>query len=158
MMNEDPPDHSRMRGVMQPSFSGHSVNDLSARVREITEELLRPFERGVPFDAIRELAGVSIPRGGRVYAHLASANRDPAQFPEPDVFDVTRRNANTNLSFGRGQHICLGASLARLEARIALDVLLAKAPDYRILEGEDDLAWKPPANFRSLERLTLVAN
>ena len=72
-----------------------------------------------------ELAGTKIPEGAIVMPVLASANRDDAQFPEGERFDVTRDTAG-HLGFGVGIHFCLGASLARLEARVALEELLAR--------------------------------
>jgi cytochrome P450 len=79
-----------------------------------------------------ELAGVHIPRGSVVSLLLAGANRDPAVFAEPEVFDITRANANQNLSFGTGLHACIGAALARMEARVALAGLFERFPDLRL--------------------------
>jgi cytochrome P450 len=70
-----------------------------------------------------ELAGVTIPQGATVVPIFASANRDERKFPEPDRFDV-RRDTRGHLAFGHGIHFCLGAPLARLEARIALEAVL----------------------------------
>jgi cytochrome P450 len=77
-----------------------------------------------------ELAGVRIPKGAYVAPLLGSANRDERRFPDPDRFDVTR-NPQGHVGFGFGKHFCLGASLARLEARIALEAL---APELLRLE------------------------
>jgi cytochrome P450 len=63
--------------------------------------------------------------GQWVIAHIQSANRDEMQFPEPDTFDI-RRNPNRHLSFGHGIHFCLGAPLARLEAKIALETMFKR--------------------------------
>ena len=63
--------------------------------------------------------------GQLVRLWLGSANRDERQFPDPDVFDIDRRS-NAHVAFGTGVHACLGASLARLEARIVLRALLAR--------------------------------
>jgi len=70
-----------------------------------------------------QLAGVTIPQGATVVPLLGSANRDERRFPDPDRFDVTR-NPQGHVGFGFGKHFCLGASLARLEARVALEALV----------------------------------
>jgi cytochrome P450 len=76
-----------------------------------------------------ELGGVRLARGTLVYALLAAANRDPERFPDPDRFDVGRAE-NHHLAFGLGNHFCLGAALARLEAQVALGALLRRFPDF----------------------------
>jgi cytochrome P450 len=72
-----------------------------------------------------ELAGTKIPAGANVMPIIGSANRDEAQFPDGERFDITR-DTSGHLGFGFGIHFCLGASLARLEARVALEELLAR--------------------------------
>ncbi|MBE3560800.1 MAG: cytochrome P450 [Ktedonobacteraceae bacterium] len=74
-----------------------------------------------------ELSGQRIPANQVMLAWLASANRDPAQFPDADRFDI-QREPNRHLAFGHGIHFCLGAPLARLEARIALPMILQQLP------------------------------
>jgi cytochrome P450 len=81
-----------------------------------------------------ELAGQSIHAGQRVLVFNGSANRDPAVFPEPDRFDIAR-TPNRHLAFGHGVHTCLGAMLARAEARIALRALLERLPGLTPEEG-----------------------
>lgn len=73
-----------------------------------------------------------IAEGARVIPWLAAANRDPDRFPAPDTFDITR-NPNRHLAFGRGIHACLGAPLSRLEAAIALPLVIEQLPDLRRL-------------------------
>jgi cytochrome P450 len=80
-----------------------------------------------------ELGGEPIPEGALVMLLLASANRDEARFPDAHRFDIDR-DTNGHLGFGFGNHFCLGASLARLEGRIALETLLERIPDYEIPE------------------------
>jgi cytochrome P450 len=83
-----------------------------------------------------ELGGVRIPQGARVFLLFGSANRDEGQFEAADTFDVQRRDAGRHLAFGRGLHFCIGASLARLEVRIALEELLGRLPGLRLQPGE----------------------
>ncbi|MCB9760766.1 MAG: cytochrome P450 [Alphaproteobacteria bacterium] len=77
------------------------------------------------------LHGVTLPKGAMVFPLLGAANRDPRAFDDPEVFDIAR-SPNRHLGFGRGAHYCLGAHLARLEARIAVGKLLARFPDLRL--------------------------
>jgi cytochrome P450 len=79
-----------------------------------------------------ELAGASIARGELVRASIAAANRDPAVFADPDRFDLDRENAGRHLAFAHGPHVCVGVHLARLEARTALSMLLARLPNLRL--------------------------
>ena len=74
-----------------------------------------------------EFGGKIIPKDTTVWAMLAAANRDPAQFPDPDRFDI-ERDPNAHLAFGGGAHLCLGAHLARMEAQIAIGGLVARLP------------------------------
>jgi cytochrome P450 len=80
-----------------------------------------------------ELADTPIPANQMVLAWMASANRDPAQFPDPDRFDI-RREPNRHLTFGHGVHFCVGAPLARLEAKVALPMLLEQCKHLQRVE------------------------
>jgi cytochrome P450 len=80
------------------------------------------------------LAGVQMPIGTLVTIGIGAANRDPAQFPDPDRFDAAR-TPNRHLAFGSGIHLCAGMNLARLEARIAIGRFLRRFPHYE-LDGE----------------------
>jgi hypothetical protein len=75
--------------------------------------------------------GVRIPAGENVLLLVGSANRDPEVFPEPDVYEI-RRDTSAMLSFGRGTHFCMGASLARLEARVAFEEWWQRFPRYEV--------------------------
>ena len=81
-----------------------------------------------------ELAGQHIPANQVVLAWTASANRDTARFPDPDRFDI-EREPNRHLAFGHGIHFCVGAPLARLEAKIALPMMLQQLKNLRRVEG-----------------------
>jgi cytochrome P450 len=107
------------------------------RIPDAVEEMLR-FEspaQQLPRRTTREVErhGVRIPARSEVRLVWGAANRDERQFPDPDRFDVLRRPRH--LALGHGTHFCLGANLARLEARIAFEELLARFPDYRLAGG-----------------------
>jgi len=85
--------------------------------------------RGVTRDT--EIDGVKIPAGSMVTPMIGAANRDPAVFADPDRFDIFR-DPHQHISFGHGVHVCLGMHLARLETRVALDVLLDRLPNMRL--------------------------
>jgi cytochrome P450 len=97
---------------------------------------IRGFYRYATVD--KEVGGTIIPKGSIVYVHYGSPGRDEAVFSEPDVFDLRRPNASKHLAFGYGTHFCLGAPLARLEARIALECLIDRLPTLRLAEPIDD--------------------
>ena len=99
-----------------------------------------------------ELAGTNIPQGATVAPLFASANRDETVFPEADRFDL-ERNPKEHLAFGNGVHFCLGAALARLEARVALEALLAGGR-LPVLAGEQ-VSWPSSLVFRGPRRLRL---
>ena len=103
------------------------------------EELLRLYTpyRGFARTAVRDVGfrGMTIPAGEPIAVVYASANRDPDVFDEPDTFRLARDNIKDSIAFGRGPHACVGAALARLELRIALEEILAAAPRFT-LAGE----------------------
>jgi cytochrome P450 len=98
-----------------------------------------------------EIAGVAIPQGATVLPLLGSANRDEQVFPHAELFDPSR-DTREHLAFGHGVHFCLGAALARLEARIAVEELLAAAP---LLELAGDVEQVESLVFRGPTKLPL---
>jgi cytochrome P450 len=93
-----------------------------------------------------------IPAGERVLIGLAAADRDPARYPDPDRFDI-RRDTRGHLAFGHGIHFCLGAPLARLEARVAVRSLLERCPDLALDAPADTYTWLPGLLMRGVRRL-----
>jgi hypothetical protein len=124
--------------------------------KSAVEELLRfdapvQLTSRIPKEDV-EIGGRRIPAGFEVNVVLAAANRDPAQFPEPDRLDLSRSD-NRHVSFGFGAHFCLGAPLARLEAQVAFERLATRFP--RLEQDTDALAWKPGVVLRGLKGLPL---
>ena len=85
-----------------------------------------------------EVGGVPIRAGSTLMLMLAAANRDESRYPEPDIFDILRESPKPHISFGHGPHACLGTHLARLEMRVALDLILDRLPDLRLDPAGDD--------------------
>jgi len=122
------------------------------------EELLR-FDSSVQMtgrvtSADVELGGVTIPAGESVVTLLGAANRDPAQYSDPDRLDVGRPNVRP-MSFGGGIHHCLGAQLARLEGELVFTALTERFPNLR-LPDMDKVEWKRSFTLRGLTRLPAV--
>jgi len=119
---------ARRELVAEASLLPSAVEEL-LRFEPSVHELGRTLTRNV------ELHGQTLRKGDRVLLMLAAANRDARRFRAPGQLDL-RRDPNPHLSFGFGIHFCMGASLARLEARIALEELLASLPGYRVAAPE----------------------
>ncbi|WP_327285431.1 cytochrome P450 family protein [Streptomyces sp. NBC_01205] len=124
------------------------------------EEMLR-YEGPVETTTYRfttgptEIAGEVIPGGGElVLVALADADRDPARFPDPDRFDI-RRAAGGHIAFGHGIHYCLGAPLARLQARTAIAALLERCPALSLNADPADLSWRTGLLIRGPRHLPL---
>ena len=96
-----------------------------------------------------ELRGKRIEAGQRVFLAVIAGNRDPETFEDPDRLDL-RRSPNPHLGFGFGAHFCLGATLARTEARIALQALLRRFPAISLAAPYESLSWRPTLISRSL--------
>lgn len=116
-------------------------------VTSAVEEILRhrgPIQSTKPGFATEdiELRGVTIPKGKPIMPLFGAANHDPRAFDNPQTFDIAR-DPNRHLGFGHGVHFCLGAHLARAEARIAINALLARFPDIAL--DVDPSALKPSA-------------
>ena len=101
-----------------------------------------------------EVAGVEIPAGSIVMGSIGAANRDPELFADPERFDPARPNARRNIAFGHGEHFCPGASLARAEARVSFERLLARLDEIEIVEPEK-LEYAPTFIIRGLNALPL---
>jgi cytochrome P450 len=101
-----------------------------------------------------EIASQIIPRGALVLGVINSANRDERHFPAANTFDLTR-TPNRHLTFGEGGHYCVGAALARMEARVAFTAMLMRWPNLRLSRNFLTAEWKPGMVLRGLKRLEL---
>jgi cytochrome P450 len=121
------------------------------------EEILR-YEPPAPHvgryvEVDAEFHGQTVPEGSAILFLVGAANRDDRRFPAGDSFDI-HRDVTSHLAFGYGPHFCLGAALARLEGRIALDELLTRFPDWDVDLAGAKLA--PTSTVRGWETLPLV--
>ena len=133
----------RRRLVADRTLLGPAVEEL-LRYDSPAQGLSRTLTRDVT------LHGTTMRQGEKVLLLFGSANRDERAFPEPDVFDIERRSEH-QVAFGRGIHFCLGASLARMETRIALNALLDKVPDWEVdLDSARRLRSGPIRGYTSL--------
>lgn len=126
------------------------------------EELLRysnPVDQTAPRYALEdiELSGQKIPKGSRVLVSIASANRDESVFPNADKLDL-ERTPNKHVAFGIGIHYCLGAPLARMEAKVAFQKLLARYPNMKLAIKPNEAQWRTSIGVRGLKALPIHPN
>lgn len=100
---------------------------------------------------------MTIPRGKWVSGVVGSANRDESVFRNPDTLDLAR-HPNPHVAFGQGRHFCLGASLVRMEAQIALTTLLTRFPGLRLTQPAESLLWRKLLPLRGLAELPVTAS
>ena len=101
------------------------------------------------------LGGTALEAGTGCFVLLAAANRDPAQFADPDKFDIAREQ-KSHVAFGEGIHFCIGAPLARLEGAIAIGEMLRRFPKLRLSEPEPKLTYKGSFALRGLSSLPML--
>jgi cytochrome P450 len=99
---------------------------------------------------------VALHVGSFVLTMLGAANRDPEAFPDPDTFDIGR-TGNPHIAFGHGIHFCLGAQLARMEARVAFEELFELMPRMDVVTPDDELEYPMVAMLRSPKSLLVRA-
>ena len=130
-------------------------------IDKTVEELLRydgPVETSTTRWAREDMVwdGREIKRGDVIRVVLTSANRDRCVFSKPDQLDILREDVGHHVAFGRGTHYCLGAPLARVEGRIALQTLFGRFPDIRLAVPRQSLEWHTGVIFRGLKALPLT--
>ena len=127
---------SAVRILAQDNALQRRLREQPQLIERYVEEVVRlesPF-RGHYRAVLKEtkLNGVVIPASARIFLLWAAANRDPAVFCEPDTLDIERHNTNEHLGFGHGIHFCIGARLARLEARVILEELVQQTSSFSL--------------------------
>ncbi len=141
-------------------FPEHRVRALEDRttIPGVIEESLRFFS---PFAGLGRVTNTDVVLGGEhippdqlLMIWIAAANRDERQWDRPDVFDPAR-DPNPHISFGRGIHFCIGAPLARLEGRVALNILLDRFPDLRT-DPDDPPVFIPSPIMTGVKKLPLL--
>jgi cytochrome P450 len=142
--------------LLERPAAWQAIREQPARATAAIEEALRMESpvQGLFRSTTRatQLGGVTLPAGAHLQLLYGAGNRDAAEFPEPERFDLERANASSHLAFGGGVHFCLGASLARLESRIALEVLTARLPTLALAPGRT-LERVPHFFLRGFEHL-----
>jgi cytochrome P450 len=129
-----------------PSVIDHAVEEILRFESPVVQSVR------IPTDDV-QIRGCPMGRGESVVVFLTAANRDPGVYPEPDRFNVTRPDVH-HQSFGGGVHFCLGAPLARLEARLAIGALLERFPHLRL--ADEAPVWRALAVFRGLAKLRVL--
>jgi cytochrome P450 len=146
---------SAVLALLQNPMELEKLRDNPDLIESAIEEVLRfesPTQAPNPQVATAELeiGGRKIAAGDVVTVLIGATNRDPAKFPDPDRFDIARIDGE-HLAFSHGTHYCLGASLARLQAQVAVGALIRRMPRLRLATA--DLKWKVMGRFRGLELL-----
>lgn len=133
------------------------LSDIDKHLENAIEEVLRytstttNFRRTATVDT--DIGGQPVKKGDKIYMSYAAANRDPAVFEAPNIFDITRSNARKHLSFGTGPHVCIGARLARMELHALLKQIVTRIPDFQIA-GEPE--WLRSIWFNAITRLPIT--
>ncbi len=145
-----------LQHVLRDRSHWQTIREHPELIQSIVEETLR--FNGTALSSFRtttetvKLGGVTLPKGVHVIVLLSSANHDEAQFSDPEVFDPHRQNLGRHMGFGNGNHFCLGAPLARLEARVALEALSTRLPSLRLVPNQE-LSYKRSVPLRVLSQL-----
>ena len=134
LMNEHPEQYALVRSDPQ-RYLPNAIDE----VLRVAPPVIQ-FRRTATRDT--RIGGKDIKAGDKLYLSYPAANRDPAEFADPDRFDINRENASRHLSFGTGPHVCLGARLARMQLRLLLTEILTRIPEIRTSQ--------PPKFLRSI--------
>jgi cytochrome P450 family 144 len=147
MLAEDP-------GLQQRLRQHPALVDVFIEEALRLESPFRQMMRSVPHDTT--LGGIEVAGGSTALLFFAAGNRDPAQYDNPDAVDLERSSPRHHLAFGHGIHYCVGAALARIEARAVLKAVLAQTHDF-VLDAAGAPRWVDSLLVRRHEHLPLTA-
>jgi cytochrome P450 len=133
----------------RPDLTDQAVEELLRYVSVSFTTLIRTATEDVT------ISGTQIKAGDYVFVHLPSANRDEVRYDDPDRFDVGR-NPEQHLAFGHGVHHCIGASLARMQLRIAIPGLLRRFPSLRLAIPFEELPFRAMGNVHGIDRVPVA--
>jgi cytochrome P450 len=135
------------------SFAGHEL------IPKALEEVIRWNSPQIGWRRVTtcdtDLGGIELPAGTPIYLNLGAANHDPRAFSEADQFDIHRPDSAKNISFGKGNHYCLGAKFARFEAKVVLEAVAERVPSLALAD-EQTLAPFPNISFRGPSRVNVT--
>jgi len=156
LVSMDPPRHTPLRALITRAFGPTGIARLEAQVRRVSEELAEAAVRQGEVElvdaftfvlprniigAMLGLSGTKVPAGSLVLGLVGSANHDERVFEHPERFLPGRDKGTQHLSFGYGVHFCLGAQLARMEARLGLEALVSRIRGLRLCSPQ--VQWLP---------------
>ncbi len=146
LLIQNPDQHALLK--RDPELIGNFVEEV-LRLASPTANMWRVATRDT------EIGGVPVAAGGLVQLRFSSANRDETVFDSPDRLDVSRANARSNVAFGHGVHMCIGASLARKELLVAFRVLLERLDHFELACSADELVYAPNVLLRGVSHLPI---